>query len=236
MYDPIILGEKIKHIVCKNNFRKYYRFRSARFYGGIATADCVGCNLSCIYCWSNKPKNSPSNFGKFYSPKQVFNKLIHIAKKKKYSLIRVSGNEPTIAKEHLLELLELVDKTDFQFILETNGILIGNDPNYAYEISKYNSIHVRISLKGCTPSHFSQLTGARSEAFDLQINALQNLVRSHVSCHVSIMKDFAKKDYLNELLNKLYKISPDLAHSLEFERLILYPHVKAELVRHGFQI
>jgi uncharacterized Fe-S cluster-containing radical SAM superfamily protein len=32
-------------VICKGNKRKYYRFRAGRFYGGIATADCMGCNM-----------------------------------------------------------------------------------------------------------------------------------------------------------------------------------------------
>ena len=41
MYDPITLSRKIESIVCQGSRRKYYRFRPAGFYGGIATADYV---------------------------------------------------------------------------------------------------------------------------------------------------------------------------------------------------
>lgn len=52
MYDPVDIAEITGKTVCENNRRKYYRFRPARFYGGISTADCVGCCLRCVFCWS----------------------------------------------------------------------------------------------------------------------------------------------------------------------------------------
>jgi uncharacterized Fe-S cluster-containing radical SAM superfamily protein len=41
--DPIALAEEAGKIVGSGEKRKYYRFRPAFYYGGIATADCVGC-------------------------------------------------------------------------------------------------------------------------------------------------------------------------------------------------
>jgi uncharacterized Fe-S cluster-containing radical SAM superfamily protein len=39
MYDPVRKAEETSWVVCRGDSRKYYRFRAARFYGGIATAD-----------------------------------------------------------------------------------------------------------------------------------------------------------------------------------------------------
>ncbi|GFO97023.1 radical SAM domain-containing protein, partial [groundwater metagenome] len=108
MFDPVELAELTRNIVCKNNQRKYYRFRSSRFYGGISTADCVGCCLRCVFCWSWKMATRPQECGHFYSPEEVARKLIAIAKRKKLRQLRISGNEPTICREHLIRVLELI--------------------------------------------------------------------------------------------------------------------------------
>jgi uncharacterized Fe-S cluster-containing radical SAM superfamily protein len=71
MYNPVELAELTKRTVCKNNRRKYYRFRPSRFYGGISTADCVGCCLRCVFCWSWNVVTRPEECGKFYSPEEV---------------------------------------------------------------------------------------------------------------------------------------------------------------------
>ena len=80
MYNPIELSKKIENIVCKEDKKKYYRFRPAGFYGGIATADTVGCNLRCKFCWSTKSVWKPNTTGKLYSPEEVYETLLDIAK------------------------------------------------------------------------------------------------------------------------------------------------------------
>ncbi|MDI6707660.1 MAG: radical SAM protein, partial [Candidatus Thermoplasmatota archaeon] len=141
MYDPIKLSAKIEKLVVKGNERKYYRFRAARWYGGIVTGDVIGCNLYCTFCWfSDIAREKPQLVGRFYSPDSAFSIIDTIAKKRKYSQIRLSGGEPTIGGEHLLELLRLIDKTEYSFILETNGLLIGYDKNYAQSLAQFKNL------------------------------------------------------------------------------------------------
>lgn len=228
MYDAIERTEEIRKIVCKNNDRKYYRFRAARFYGGIATADCVGCNLNCFYCWSFYPRNNPEKIGKFYPPEEVAEKLIGIAEKNKYRYIRISGNEPTICKDHLIKVIELIPNK-FTFILETNGILIGYDEEYTKSLSKFKNLHVRVSLKGATPEIFSKITGAKKENFYLQLKALENLEKNSIDYHIAIMVEFADKESQEKLKEELDKINPKIFENLEFESLMIFPHIKKEL-------
>jgi len=71
----------------------------------IATADCVCCCLRCIFCWSWNIATRPQECGHFSSPEEVAGKLIAIAKSKKLHQLRISGNEPTICREHLVKSL-----------------------------------------------------------------------------------------------------------------------------------
>ena len=109
MYDPIELSKKTENIVTNGNLKKYYRFRPTGFYGGIATADTVGCNLRCKFCWSGNSVWNSKNTGKFYSSEQVANQLQIIAQQKGYRQLRVSGGEPTIGREHLIKLLKNIE-------------------------------------------------------------------------------------------------------------------------------
>ena len=84
-----IKGTKTEKNVLNGNKRKYYRFRPARFYGGIATADIVGCNLRCKFCWSGNSVWNDKNIGKFYSPEEVAEILLDIAETKGYHQIRI---------------------------------------------------------------------------------------------------------------------------------------------------
>ena len=104
MYNSIELSKRTESIVINGNMKKYYRFRPTGFYGGIATADTVGCNLRCKFCWSGSSVWNAKNIGKFYSPEDVADILHDIANRKGYRQLRVSGGEPTIGQKHLVTL------------------------------------------------------------------------------------------------------------------------------------
>src|SRR3989337_328406 len=183
MFDPVKLAESTARIVTMDSERKYYRFRSSRFYGGISTADCVGCNLRCVFCWAQSVVTRPHECGRFYRPEDVAGNLMGIAGKKHLRQLRISGNEPTLARRHLVRVLEIIGERR-PFILETNGILIGADEGgYAKELSRFENLYVRVSLKGTCEEEFSRLTGAVPEGFGLQLKALENLLRYDVKAH-----------------------------------------------------
>ncbi|MEM1563153.1 MAG: radical SAM protein [Candidatus Bathyarchaeia archaeon] len=233
-YDPVIRHMAIEKLVTRASpeglERKYYRIRPARWYGGIVTADCVGCGLLCRFCWvSDAVMNRPHNVGTFYTPRKVAESLVSLAKKCRLDLLRLSGGEPTIGKQHLLELLESLKGKGYRFILETNGIPIAYDESYAENLAKYSFVHVRVSLKGCSEEEFALLTGAKPEGFKLQLKALERLVNAKVSCHPSVMASFSSKKSLQSIIERIQKISPELAEGIEIEELILYPHVVQRL-------
>ena len=227
MYDPIELSKKTEDIVIKGNMRKYYRFRPAGFYGGIATADTVGCNIRCKFCWSGDSVWNANNIGTFYSPEQVAEELHNIAQKKGFNQVRVSGGEPTIGKNHLISLLKNIPSR-ILFILETNGILLGYDKTYVKELSQFKNLHVRVCLKGCTPEEFTILTGAKI-GFEYQLKALEFLRDEGLSfgiALVSINKD--KQGFFGKLSEMgLGKIM------IEEEEIKLYPMVKKRLEKDG---
>jgi len=227
MYDPVEIAERTKKEVCRDNLRKYYRFRPARFYGGIATADCVGCCLKCVFCWSWNMTTRPEKYGQFYTPGDVAERLMDIAKKKKINRLRISGNEPTLCREHLINVLKLIPE-DYLFILETNGVLIGNDPDYAKQLAAFHNLYVRVSLKGTCEEEFSRLTGAVPEGFQLQLKALEHLSSHGVNVQPACMISFSPRENIQALKKRLRAIDPAF-EDFEVEELILYPAVLERL-------
>jgi len=219
MVDPISLTERVQNTVCKDGSKKYYRFRKARFYGGCATADCIGCNLRCAYCWGQKKVWHHEKFGKFYTPQQVGEKLL----KMNVSLVRVSGGEPTICKDHLLELLRLIPENKV-FILETNGILL--DETYIKDLSEFKNIYVRVSLKGVDEPTFEQISGAEGRFFKNQLTALELLKTYEISHRAAILVDLFTEEQIQSLG------IPDL----EYENLITYPFAMKGLKKRGIKL
>ncbi len=222
-------------MVVRGEHRKYYRFRPAQFYGGTATADCVGCNLSCCYCWSDRPRRIPQQSGAFYSPSAVKDRLVKIARDNHYRLVRLSGNEPTIGREHLISLSREIQETGLQFVLETNGIILGAEISFVEELQDFDNIHVRVSLKGCNRELFSRITGAEPGGFELQIQCLRNLVDYGIECHPAVVADLATRKQMRSLRELLAGVDPELEGRLEVERLIFFPHVVDGLKKAGFE-
>ena len=232
-YDPIKLGNYVINYVVKKvngiEYRRYYRFRGGKWYGGIATGDCVGCNLRCRFCWAWNKGSYQLTTGKFYSPYDVYNQLIKIAYNRKYRYVRLSGAEPTLSKKHLIQVLEQFESSKLYFILETNGILLGYDKDYAYEIASFKRVIIRISIKGTTPEEFHKLTGAIPNAFNYQIKAFENLIDAGLipgdQVYPAIMLSFSSEENVKKLLKQLSEIDVRLVQNIDPEYVILYPHV-----------
>jgi len=227
MYDSIELSKKTENIVVNGDMKKYYRFRATGFYGGIATADTVGCNLRCKFCWSGSSVWNAKNTGEFYTPEHVADNLQKIAVKKGFHQMRISGGEPTIGRRHLITLLKNIESR-FLFILETNGILLGTDISYVKELSKFKNLHVRVCLKGSDPKEFSFLTGAE-KGFEYQIKAIENLKEENVRFNIALV---STKKNNEDFYKKLADLNLEQT-MIEFEEITLYPKVRKRLEKEG---
>lgn len=232
-YNPLKLTEEIREkvvrVVDDVEERKYYRFRKDRWYGGIATGDVVGCNLRCGMCWSWRSASHIMAEGFYCNPRQSFQQLRNIAYSSGFRMVRLSGGEPTISEEHLLDLSRLFENSKLEFVLETNGIIIGSNPDLAKKLVQYNHLVVRVSLKGCCREDFYNITLARPEFFDLQLKALENLIEAGAKpcdqVYPAVMLSFSEKKDYELLKEKLSNIHPLFSKCIDEEYVILYPHV-----------
>ncbi len=229
-YDPIALTAATEKVVVDGTRRKYVQLgRPLRFYGGTTSATEVGCNLRCKFCFSDKPVWKPKETGKFYSPQEVFNGLAKSARKHGHKIISASASEGTIGREHLMELLDLVEESEFVYVLETNGMTLGNDPEYVQALSKYSRLHARVSIKGDSPEMFHELTGAHPDSYELPYKALRYLIDSSVSTNACLMASFSDGEGIKRVQRKLMEIHPGILKSLEIEKITLFPKVAQRL-------
>ena len=232
-YDPIALAAATEKVVVRGNQRKYVQLgRRLRFYGGSISATEVGCNLRCKFCFSDKPVWKPGRVGKFYSPQAVFDGLDRAARKYNTKIISASASEGTLGKQHLLELLELVDQSDYTYVLETNGMILGFDQQYVRDLKRFKNLHVRVSMKGCCPEEFHKLTGAQSSAYELPFKALETLIAAGISCNACLSVSFSDQASIKAAKRRLYDLWPGLLKSLEVERIKLFPKVRKRLREH----
>jgi uncharacterized Fe-S cluster-containing radical SAM superfamily protein len=192
-FEPIQRSHEVEQIVMQGDKRMYYRFRFAKFYGGVVTADAVGCCLLCAYCWNYAKNDNPEGKGKFYAPYEVAEQLIAIANKHKCSNFRISGCEPFLgmaSKDHLFEVIRLVQREyDGRFVIETNGVILGANPSYLDEVP--TGCKFRVALKADNPEMFEKVTGANRTGLDLQLKGIQALRDHKLACRVAFMPPFA---------------------------------------------
>ena len=165
--------------------------------------------------------------GELYTPVQVAEKLMDIVKKKGYHQVRISGGEPTIGRQHLVEVLQFLD-ADVVFVLETNGILLGYDTEYVQDLASFRNLHVRVCLKGCSAKEFSWLTDA-AVGFEYQLQALSQLMDAGISFHVAVVSVHGNNAVLMDRLSEIGvgKVM------IEEEKITLYPQVRKRLAAEG---
>jgi uncharacterized Fe-S cluster-containing radical SAM superfamily protein len=232
-FDPIKRAEASESLVMKDDKRRYYRFRAAPYYGGIATADAVGCSFLCAYCWNYGRNLNPSHFGAFFSSENVASNLLSIAGKKGLHLYRITGSEPILGGasfQHLLNVLQILFREDPHsiFILETNGFILGLKKEWVNNL-KFQNIQIRISIKGANLGSFEKISGAKKKFFYHPFIALKELEDKGIKAWTAVMMDFFNDDEIQNLKNilKEYKIKS----KLEFETLEDYPFVIENLKR-----
>ena len=234
-YDPIALAVATEKVVIAGNRRKYANLaRPLRFYGGTSSATEVGCNLRCKFCFSDRPVRKPGTTGKFYTPQQVFDALDASAKKHGHKLISASASEGTLGRQHLFELLELVDQSEYVYVLETNGMTL-NDAEFAQQLARFSSLHVRVSIKGTNPEEYARLTGAIPSSYELPYRALKNLIDAGVSCNACLSLSFSSESGLDQAKARLAAVHPGLLISLEEEYITLFPKVAKRLRDEGLR-
>ena len=234
-FDPLRRSEEAEGLVMKGEKRLYHKFRAAPYYGGIATADAIGCSFLCAYCWSYGRNENPARFGRLYSPEQVADNLLRIARRRFFRLFRVTGSEPILGEislRHLLKVVEIVhgEEPRAEFILETNGLMLGQRQDLAAQL-KLDHLLVRIALKGVDPVSFEKITGARAEFSVLPLKALQNLDRLGVQAWPALMEDLFKETEIAALKKTLRKSG--IPADLEIESLEAYPFVLENMRRRG---
>lgn len=177
--------------------RRYYRFRYAKFYGGIVTADAVGCCLLCAYCW-NYEKNETPETGTFFSPEDVAKKLIKLAEKNRCYKFRISGCEPFLGEastRHLYKVINIISSRlkDATFVIESNAAVIGSNPALLNEFPKLSvsKIKIRVSLKAENEAQCQKITNAIG-AHALQLAGIKAITDAHINCTVATMPNFVK--------------------------------------------
>lgn len=238
-FDPLRRSDEVETLVTRNGKRLYYRFRPAPYYGGIATADAVGCSFLCAYCWNYNRNLYPERFKEFYSPEQAAGRLIRIAKQKAFRLFRISGAEPVLGERTLLHLIDVLrhvygERARSLFILETNGFFLGCETAFLEKLREFPSLRVRVCLKGIDEESFEKITGAKKEFFQFPLNALKSMERLGIRAWPALMGGLFSSEEIDRFQGFLKEIG--IRSDLELEDLEAYPFVRQNMRKRKIRV
>ncbi len=237
-FNPIKRAEDVESIVTQGLDRKYHRFRPAPYYGGIATADAVGCCFLCAYCWSYFRILRPQKHGKFYSPEAVAGRLLKIAQRKRFEYVRITGCEPILGERSLEHLIKVIERTlkinnHLTFVLETNGLLLGYYPDFIKPLN-IPRLTIRVALKGWDPHSFQEITGADKSYFEYPLIGLKAMIEQGLDAWPAVMWDVFRKDGVVKLKTKMCSMGLDC--KIETEELERYPYVMENINKRGIRL
>ncbi len=226
-FSPVERAEKVERLVMKDGKRLYYRFRAAPYYGGIATADAIGCSFLCAYCWNYFRNLNPARFNKFCSAKEAASNLLRIARRRSFHLFRITGSEPLLGEaslEHLIRVLKIIfqERPHSVFILETNGFFLGCRKDLIERL-KFRNLWIRISLKGVDEESFELVSGVKREYFQYPLVALKELEKAELKVWPAVMRNL----FTDEDIGRLERVLKEcgIGARLEEEFLEAYPFV-----------
>ena len=232
LIEPVI--EQLLPLINQGNKRLCHKVRTARYYDGVATIDVVGCYLDCGFCWvpefkrlPDEVKNRLGSF-KYMTPEETSKVLIHVAKKNGLKSVRLSGGEPTLNPQHLLETIQITTDAGYNYVFETNGLLL--DDEFVQKLAKYrNKMFVYYGLKGASPDMFYRLTTRDQMYWEKTLDGLDLLIKNDFTIGINIMSDFLTEVELLQLIPELIKIDEFAPLALDIKKTSIFPHVKKRL-------
>ncbi len=154
------------------------------------------CNLACPVCFASA-KNSQN--GQFEQLSTIKQKIDWIYEKAGNIILQLSGGEPSLHPK-LIEIIEEANKKFAAVQLNTNGIVLGQNENLAFELKKAGLSWVFLQFDGLCDNVNLKMRGAR--LLEVKQRAIANCAKAGLA--VVLVCTIAKginEHILGELLN-----------------------------------
>ncbi len=118
-----------------------------------------GCIMRCAYC--HNPDTWPLNGGKEYSAQEVYTKIIKYRNYIREGGVTISGGEPLLQIDFLIELFKLLKKEGLHTCVDTSGICF-KDNAKMQELLKYTDLFL-LDIKQIDEQKHLALTGQSNQ-------------------------------------------------------------------------
>lgn len=150
---------------CKAKYSKLESFGLVDGPGVRSIIFLSGCPLRCLYC--HNPEMQDINCGEDITPEEAFNKLVNYKEYwGKKGGITISGGEPLIHLDFLIELGKLCKKNNVNFCIDTSGYPFRNEENYLKKFDELleNCDLFLLDLKSLKDENHKKITGVSNSS------------------------------------------------------------------------
>jgi uncharacterized Fe-S cluster-containing radical SAM superfamily protein len=199
-------------------------------YNSLLSGQVAYCNFHCWYCYV-PDELLRGGKAQYLTSKEIVDRFLQLRNRKgmKCSVLRITGGEPFLVPELILECLQLIEKAGLAkevFVWsETNLSPFlsegSNQPtlvetwlnevgNKLEDFAAFDNFALHPCLHGTDESNFHQTTLARDEFFSRLVNAFRTLVQCGIDIYPTISSNASPSDNLEKLFLDLKSIHPSL--------------------------
>lgn len=210
--------------------------KDPRLFSNVFTVQLAGCDYKCLYCYVpyRINQNKHQQKGKYLSADEIVDSFLEIKKNSSLPLnvLRISGGNPTIVPEIIIELVEIVRRkklADVYIWIDSNLSnshymkILGKD-----FISAIASPNVGIvgCFKGICSDDFEGLTGCSKVDYEEQFKTASFLLSSGCDFYIYLPSLTYLNNYeepLKRFALRLFEINPSLPARVELLKITDYP-------------
>ena len=152
------------------------------------------CNLRCAHCWVDAGLAASVA----WLPIDTGQRLVEEFAGLGGTSVRVTGGEPLLHPDWF-ELLRIINAAGLKVLLQTNGMLFGDDNLQALQTLKLKQLNIQISLDGATAAVHDQVRGAG--AYAQVLRGLRRLIGAGFGNNIAL--------FFTEMHHNLHQL-PDL--------------------------
>ncbi|MEM4536525.1 MAG: radical SAM protein [Nitrososphaerota archaeon] len=202
-----------------------------RKYNNLLTVQIAVCNFHCWYCYvPDELKSGSKEYSQYMSAEEILDTFLSIrnGNEDKYNILRISGGEPFLVPDLVLEILELVEKRDLSDMVciwsETNlSPFIKNDQGEILaqswlkesnrslqEFSNFKNFVLHPCLHGTTPTNLEEVTLVKGNYYTELLEALKVLVDYKIDIYPTFSSNTCTVDGIKDIFYRLKSINEKL--------------------------
>jgi MoaA/NifB/PqqE/SkfB family radical SAM enzyme len=178
------------------------------------------CNLNCVHCWHNNPRNHPKNWYQENIESKIFYRLVDDLKKLSIQEIHLVGAGEPFMHPHIMNFIRYVKQKGIYCLVRTNGTLINKKNIKEFIDTGLDAIDLHISAG--SRKRYEEIHPGNGKRFDQITSWLQYLMKEkykNPSVEFLNVISTVNYQYVSEMIDfaKDYKVDCSFIPAFEFD-------------------